>query len=171
MADKITTQIITPDPVGTIEGMHDTGYEFNTALADIVDNSVDADATEIDITIKMDVGGVFISIADNGYGMNEETLIRGMQYGGKGADNPKRLGKFGMGLKTASTAFCRKLSVITRDSKDNAIIPINFPDRDWKESQIATAALKNARNTNPLYTSCIAISNLIPVNCINFGIK
>ena len=52
MADKIKTQIITPDPVGTIEGMRDTGYEFNTALADIVDNSVDADATEIDITIK-----------------------------------------------------------------------------------------------------------------------
>ena len=122
MADKITTQIITPDPVGTIEGMRETGYEFNTALADIVDNSVDADATEIDITIKMDVGGVFISIADNGYGMNEEKLIRGMRYGGKGADNPKRLGKFGLGLKTASTAFCRKLSVITRDSKDSKLL-------------------------------------------------
>ena len=102
--------------------MRDTGYEFNTALADIVDNSVDADATEINITIEMDGDGVFISVADNGHGMDEETLIRGMQYGGKGADNPKRLGKFGLGLKTASTAFCRKLSVSTRDKADNELI-------------------------------------------------
>ena len=49
MADNIKTQIITPDPVGTIEGMRDTGYDLDTALADIVDNSVDAEATEIDI--------------------------------------------------------------------------------------------------------------------------
>ena len=122
MAETIKTTILRPDPVGTIEGMRDTGYEFNTALADIVDNSVDADATEINITIEMDQGGVFISVADNGYGMDEDTLIRGMQYGGKGADNPKRLGKFGLGLKTASTAFCRKLKVITKDGKESRLL-------------------------------------------------
>ena len=122
MAENIESRILTPDPVGTIEGMRDTGYEFNTALADIVDNSVDADATEINITIEMDEDGVFISVADNGHGMDEETLIRGMRYGGRDADNPKRLGKFGLGLKTASTAFCRKLTVITRDGKESRLL-------------------------------------------------
>jgi len=122
MDETIKTTILRPDPVGTIEGMRDTGYHFTTALADIVDNSVDAEATEIHIKIEMDGDGVFISVADNGCGMDEETLLRGMQYGGKGADNPKRLGKFGLGLKTASTAFCRKLSVVTRDSVDSKIL-------------------------------------------------
>ena len=116
------TKILPPDPVGTIQGMRHTGYDFNTALADIVDNSVDADSTEIHIKIEMDEDGVFISVADNGCGMDEETLLRGMQYGGKGADNPKRLGKFGLGLKMASTAFCKKLTVITRDSADSKLL-------------------------------------------------
>lgn len=114
--DKVN---LPPNPSKLIEGLRDTGYDFNTALADIVDNSVDAGATNIDIHVKMDGDGdKFIMVADNGCGMDEATLKDGMTYGSKGDDNPKRLGKFGLGLKTASTAYCRRLSVITRHSPE-----------------------------------------------------
>lgn len=116
-------QILPPNPARLIEGLRDTGYDFNTALADIVDNSVDAGATKIDIRINMDPDGdILVTVADNGCGMDEKTLLDGMTYGAHGRIDPKRLGKFGLGLKTASTAFCRKLSVITRSSSDNDLV-------------------------------------------------
>lgn len=118
-----STKILPPNPSRLIEGLRDTGYDFNTALADIVDNSVDAGAVEIDIRIHMDMDGdIIVSVADNGCGMDKQTLLDGMTYGAHGRIDPKRLGKFGLGLKTASTAFCRRLSVITRDSADSEML-------------------------------------------------
>ena len=61
-------------------------------------------------------GDIVISVADNGGGMNRDALLNGMTYGAPATPIHERLGKFGLGLKTASTAFCRKLSVISRDS-------------------------------------------------------
>lgn len=116
-------QTLPPNPARLIEGLRDTGYDFNTALADIVDNSVDAGATKIDIRINMDPDGdILVSVADDGCGMNEQALLNGMTYGAQGRVDPKRLGKFGLGLKTASTAFCRRLSVITRSSGENSLV-------------------------------------------------
>ncbi len=112
-----------PNPARLIEGLRDTGYDFNTALADIVDNSVDAGATKISIRINMDPDGdILVSVADDGCGMDEQALLNGMTYGAQGRVDPKRLGKFGLGLKTASTAFCRRLSVITRSSGENGLV-------------------------------------------------
>jgi hypothetical protein len=120
MARKKT---LPPNPARLIEGLRDTGYDFDTALADIVDNSVDAGATRIDIRINLDTDGdILITVADNGCGMDEQTLLDGMTYGATGRIDPKRLGKFGLGLKTASTAFCRKLSVTTRSSPDAVLM-------------------------------------------------
>ena len=113
-------RILPPNPARLIEGLRDTGYDFNTALADIVDNAVDAMATHIDIRIVLEAdGSVLVAVADNGCGMNMEELLEGMKYGSEGATDPKRLGKFGLGMKTASTAFCRRFSVITRDSLED----------------------------------------------------
>ena len=110
-------EILPPNPSRLIEGLRDTGYDFNTALADVIDNSVDAGASHIAVRIDMDAeGDIVISVADNGCGMNRDALLNGMTYGAAGHPDPRRLGKFGLGLKTASTAFCRKLSVISRDS-------------------------------------------------------
>jgi hypothetical protein len=108
-------RILPPDPSRLIEGLRDTGYDFNTALADIVDNSVDANATRVRIWIRMDMDGdVTVSVADNGHGMDQNDLLNAMTYGSKGKKDKNSLGKFGLGLKTASTAFARRLSVITR---------------------------------------------------------
>lgn len=109
-----------PDPAILITGLRDTGYDFNTSLADIVDNSIDAQATAIDIRIDLKTNGEpFVTVADNGCGMTFDGLIDGMKYGSTEKKDPKRLGKFGLGLKTASTAFCRKLSVISKSKKED----------------------------------------------------
>ncbi|MCB1680965.1 MAG: ATP-binding protein [Rhodospirillales bacterium] len=108
-----------PDPARTMEGLRDTGYEFETAIADIVDNSIAANASEVNIQITQDFrGAIRILVTDDGDGMNREELIAAMQYGSPERPNPASLGKYGLGLKTASTAYCRRLSVISRKSGD-----------------------------------------------------
>lgn len=115
MSEKHT---LPPVPSRLIEGLRDTGYDFNTALADIVDNSVDAGASLINVGIDMDVDGdVVVTVSDNGCGMNRAALLNAMTYGAAGHKAASRLGKFGLGLKTASTAFCRRLSVISRGAQ------------------------------------------------------
>lgn len=104
-----------PDPERIVEGLRDTGYNFNTAIADIIDNSIAANASKVNIIINMDPAGeITVYIADNGTGMDKKGLINAMTYGSKVRADLGSLGKFGLGLKTASTAFCRSLSVLSR---------------------------------------------------------
>ncbi|MBS0173269.1 MAG: ATP-binding protein [Nitrospira sp.] len=86
-------------------------------MADVIDNSIAAGACNIDIRIAIDFGGsVLVSVADDGCGMDREGLVNAMRYGSRQRTNQASLGKFGLGLKTASTAFCRRLSAISRGS-------------------------------------------------------
>ncbi|WP_136661685.1 ATP-binding protein [Nitratireductor sp. XY-223] len=111
-----------PDPGRTMEGLRDTGYSFETAVADLVDNSIAASATNIDIRVNQDFrGNVRVSIADDGEGMDRDGLIEAMRYGSPRRADPASLGKYGLGLKTASTAYCRRLSVISRNSGEAAL--------------------------------------------------
>ena len=92
-----------PDPSRLINGLRDTGYSFETAAADITDNSIAAHADEIsvEIILKSDGRGVF---GDNGVGMSRPELQNAMRYGSNERENPKSLGKFGR-LKN-SIKFC-----------------------------------------------------------------
>jgi hypothetical protein len=127
-----------PDPVRVAEGLRDTGYEFNTAVADIVDNSIAAGANLIDVSIAMDPkGNVIVGIVDDGRGMDRNGLINALRYGSKKRDDPASLGKFGLGLKTASTAFCRRLSLISRTGPDAETLKASWDldvvgDHGWR---------------------------------------
>ena len=119
-----------PDPGRVIEGLRDTGYDFNTALADIIDNSIAANASNVAITVTMDPQlNVTVYVADNGTGMNHMQLYDAMKYGSPRRPDAKSLGKFGLGLKTASTAFCKKLSLISRGD-DNIVRKVQW-DLDY----------------------------------------
>ena len=112
-----------PDPVRMAEGLRDTGYQFNTAVADVVDNSIASEATFVDIQLNIDLNGeVTLAIYDDGIGMDRDGLINAMKYGSKPRPSAASLGKFGLGLKTASTAFCRKLVVISRNNPSAELI-------------------------------------------------
>lgn len=125
--------IVPPDVARISEGLRDTGYEFKTAIADIIDNSIAAGATLIDVRVDIDfIGKLAVSVGDNGCGMDRDGLINAMKYGSKQREDLASLGKFGLGLKTASTAFCRKLSLISRYAPDDTPIKSSW-DLDFME--------------------------------------
>lgn len=104
-----------PDATRLIYGLRDTGYNFNTAAADIIDNSIAAKANEVNVNIELRSDGrKFVCFGDNGEGMTEEMLFAAMRYGAPARTNLASLGKFGLGLKTASTSVCLRLTVISR---------------------------------------------------------
>jgi hypothetical protein len=103
-----------PSAARLIESLRDTGYNSEAAFADIIDNAIAANATKISIELQHMYNEFRVIITDNGDGMSEDELRNAMRYGSEKRTNPKSLGKFGMGLKTASTAFCRRLVVLTQ---------------------------------------------------------
>lgn len=99
-----------------MESTRAIGYSTETAVADIVDNSIAAGASRVDISY-FPKGDSFVSILDNGCAMDETELDRAMQYGSQNPEEKrgkKDLGRFGLGLKTASMSQCRRLSVVTK---------------------------------------------------------
>jgi hypothetical protein len=114
---------VNPDPSRMVEGLRDTGYKFNTAVADVVDNSIAADAEHIEVELRMNrSGAVTLKIFDDGIGMDRNGLVDAMRYGAKQRASHKSLGKFGLGLKTASTAFCRQLSIISKLKPEDELV-------------------------------------------------
>ena len=111
-----------PDPARLIHGLRDTGYDFYTAAADIIDNSIAASATKINIQLQLTTDGrKFAYFGDNGIGMDEAGLFNAMKYGAKIREDLASLGKFGLGLKTASSSVCLKYSLITRNASDSPL--------------------------------------------------
>lgn len=115
--DNIQTQTAIPEASSMIETFRAIGYNLETAVADIIDNAISADAKNIYIERIWHGGKSIITIKDDGHGMNEEELVNAMR---PGAQNPLAeraetdLGRFGLGLKTASFSQCRKLSVLSK---------------------------------------------------------
>jgi len=133
-----------PDPSRIMEGLRDTGYEFNTAVADIIDNSITASAKTVNIDISCSpVGEIVMYLSDDGCGMTLDELKNAMKYGSQKRPNPASLGKFGLGLKTASTAFCRCLSVISRGS-DGLINKVQ-----WDLDYVSETASWSLRHLDP----------------------
>lgn len=105
-----------------MNSLRDMGYDFCQAVADLIDNSIEAEATEIKIEIEFDGDHSRVRIIDNGNGMNEKELQEAMRYGSERVyEAINSLGKFGLGLKTASLSQCRKLSVASRKSNNEKI--------------------------------------------------
>jgi hypothetical protein len=106
-----------PEASSMIETFRAIGYNLETAIADIIDNSISARAKNIYINRIWRGGKSIITITDDGEGMNSEEIIQAMR---PGAQNPLAdrietdLGRFGLGLKTASFSQCRKLTVLSK---------------------------------------------------------
>jgi hypothetical protein len=103
-----------PNPSRLVESLRYLGYGNYEAVADLVDNSLDAHADRMCISIAQKAGDYVLSIADNGDGMDKPTLDEAMRLGSMTERNPSSdLGKFGMGLVTASSSIARRAHVIT----------------------------------------------------------
>lgn len=107
-----------PKAPAMLASLRALGYSFEAALADIVDNSVAADATRIGIQFRPEPRP-YIAVVDDGHGMSGEFLLEAMRHGGIGPEverNTGDLGRFGLGLKTASLSQCRRLTVVSLQS-------------------------------------------------------
>lgn len=117
-------EIAKPNPRSTINSYRSFGYNLSTAIADIIDNSISAGANEIEIGYKWYGQDSFIYISDNGIGMNRDELVIAMTPGSKDPGeerDEKDLGRFGMGLKTASFSQCKSLTCITKKNDYSVI--------------------------------------------------
>jgi hypothetical protein len=119
-------QSVTPIASSLLESLRAIGYSVDTSLADLIDNSIAASSTMVDITFQDSrIGAPYVAILDDGNGMDENGLVEAMRHGSRHPDERRAdrdLGRFGLGLKTASQSQCRVLTVISKTSKDAPII-------------------------------------------------
>lgn len=110
------TVICTPDPC-LMESMRSVGYDLSTAIADIIDNSIAANASRVAIHFFNAGEKPYIAIIDDGDGMGQKAAVHAMQLGGNDPTKPRQakdLGRFGLGLKTASLSQARSLLISSK---------------------------------------------------------
>lgn len=108
---------VTPNPEYLIKSISEQGYSFEAALADLIDNSISADATQVEILIDTETQPFKLFLADNGTGMDEEQLKNCMKFPSQSPDDSRvdsDLGRFGLGMKTASFSQTRKFTTLSR---------------------------------------------------------
>ncbi|SFO86461.1 Histidine kinase-, DNA gyrase B-, and HSP90-like ATPase [Chitinophaga sp. YR627] len=144
--------VVRPDPESLLQSARSFGYSIETAIADLIDNSITAKSSKIQISYGIDLYSSFVRIEDNGTGMNEAGLLKAMKVGSfnpLAKRNEEDLGRFGLGLKTASFSQCRRLTVKTRDKSGKEFIrcwdlDLVAKEKDWV--LLRTCADKNSEN-------------------------
>lgn len=100
-----------------MEALRELGYDSYSSILDLIDNSIDAQARLIRVEVSEIKGDIIITILDNGCGMDEMTLSEALRLGSDIAREPGDLGKFGMGLVTASIGLSQKVEVLTKEAE------------------------------------------------------
>lgn len=105
---------VAPSAARLTESLRDIGYDFPSAVADLVDNSVMAGAERIEVVIQFDGSKSSVAIADDGSGMSPNGLVEALRFGSRRSYGAGDLGRYGLGLKTASLSQCRSVMVVSR---------------------------------------------------------
>lgn len=122
---------IIPSAARLLGSLRDLGYDFGNAVADLIDNSITAGASRVDVTIHFDGPDSWVRIADDGDGMSATAISEAMRLGSTGKDyGNDDLGKFGLGLKTASLSQARSLTVASRSNPTRRVIDCRQLDLD-----------------------------------------
>lgn len=136
--DMARSHHLPPRAASLTASLRDLGYSLETAVADLIDNSISADATEIQIFCDTSRSIPVFVIADNGRGMTESEVIAAMRHGAtdpRTKRGPKDLGRFGLGLKTASFSQCQRLTLVSAVKGQLAAAEWNLAkieeDDDW----------------------------------------
>lgn len=128
---------ITPAASALIESLRGLGYSPETALADLIDNSIAADAKTVEIDLQWNDGSPYAAILDGGRGMDCKRLAEALRLGGVGPGSARSdgdLGRFGLGLKTASLSQCRRMTVVTRRENVTSALALDvdvIAERGW----------------------------------------
>jgi hypothetical protein len=127
---KTATVEVIPSARRLIGSLRDLGYDFVHALADLVDNSIAAKASKVDIDVRFEGPDSWVRIVDDGIGMSGTQITEAMRYGAERDYETDDLGKFGLGLKTASLSQCRRLTVASRTDPNQRRIEARMWDLD-----------------------------------------
>jgi hypothetical protein len=117
-AQAAPTPAVRPNPPNarrTTEALRELGYDSYASVLDLIDNCIDAQATQVDVKVSEQKGDIIISIDDNGIGMDESTLDEALRLGSDTDRESGDLGKFGLGLVTASIGLSRRVELFTRE--------------------------------------------------------
>ncbi|MED1122085.1 ATP-binding protein [Bacillus atrophaeus] len=126
----LKTEVVQPIISNFVTSLRDIGYTFEVAVADVLDNSITAKAKNVQIACVPSPDTVF-TLLDDGIGMSESELINAMRLAANDPHSPREgadLGKFGLGLKTASFSQCIDLTVL---SKKNEVVSIKQWDLEY----------------------------------------
>ena len=110
-----------PNARRTMEALRELGYDSYSSVLDILDNCIDAHATKVDISVTEQAGDIVIALDDDGAGMDEETLIEALRLGSDTEREPGDLGKFGMGLVTASIGLSQRIELLTKEAEGSLL--------------------------------------------------
>src|SRR5437773_1157459 len=120
---------IPPNAAKLIESLRHVGYDNYSAVMDLIDNSLDAGATTVNVWWKQEKGQPTIVIADNGCGMDDARLNQALRLGSLAEKNRETdLGRFGMGLTTATLSLCRRVMILTRTESGELLKGITDTD-------------------------------------------
>lgn len=143
-----------PDAYELMNSIRSIGYSFKTAVADIVDNSISAYATHVDIdfSTNSDNENMYVTILDDGNGMDDEALLKAMKYAStKDEYGANDLGRFGLGLKSASLSQCRILTVASKSNKKICALMWNIDEVcDWECIKLDLVEIKKIPNIDKL---------------------
>lgn len=138
---------VIPQAADFVRSIAEQGYKIETALADLIDNSIAAGADKIEILVDTTCKPFTLYVADNGRGMSENELKKAMRFPSSSVEKRRTkndLGRFGLGLKTASFSQTRSFSVITRNQKSK-----HFSGRTWDLSLLDKYGWKIKVETKP----------------------
>lgn len=107
---------VAPSAARLTNSLRDIGYDFPSAVADLVDNSVAAGAGRVAVQVEFAGAESRVLIADDGCGMGPGQLAEALRFGSRQTYGARDLGRYGLGLKTASLSQCRSMTVISRRS-------------------------------------------------------
>lgn len=115
---------LVPRPSAHIKTLSRIGYTFVSAIGDLVDNCIAANAKNVWIDFYPNNGEIELTIRDDGCGMDKSSLIENMRLSCKDPSDEREngdLGRFGSGMKTASFSQCRKLIVVSKNNNPHTI--------------------------------------------------
>ena len=129
------SEYLGPRPAALVESLRAFPYSTPSAVADLIDNSIAANASVIRIFTSWNEGNPIVELVDDGDGMSESKLIEALRFAGAGPSSdrgPQDLGRFGLGLKTASLSQCSRLTVTT--IKDGSISNMGWDVEELRAS-------------------------------------
>lgn len=135
--DSQNFELANPNPEFLIKSIAEQGYSLETALADLMDNSITANASRIEVLTKIDEEPFTLFLSDNGDGMSKETLKKNMQFPSKSPEDLREsndLGRFGLGLKTASFSQTRVFTVLSRKKGNDFFSGITWDVNHLKDT-------------------------------------